>query len=197
MYPDRRGASAARRRLHTCGVRVVAGTCRGRKIAAPPGGETRPTSDRVREAIFNALGSLDAVEDARVADLFAGSGALGIEALSRGAARCTFVERHRGAASVIEENLRTLQLTDRSDVAVRDVMTHLTDDAPRFDLALIDPPYRFDRWDELLVALDAGVIVIESDRVIEMPPQWLTVREKQYGGTVVLIARRVPGQAQG
>ena len=76
-------------------MRVVAGTAGGRRLTAPAGSGTRPTPDRVREAVFNALGSLDAVIDARVADLYAGSGALGFEALSRGAAHCTFVERDR------------------------------------------------------------------------------------------------------
>jgi len=75
------------------------------------------------------------------------------------------------------------------------VLVHLGREAP-FDLVLIDPPYQFDEWDQLLTKVDAETVVIESNRVIEMPPQWSTVREKQYGGTVVLIARRVPGQAR-
>jgi len=97
-------------------MRVVAGSCRGRKIAAPAGTDTRPTSDRVREAIFNALGSMQVVENARVADLFAGSGALGIEALSRGAAHCTFVERNRKAREVIHGNLVSMDLVARSEL---------------------------------------------------------------------------------
>ena len=83
-------------------MRVVAGELRGRRIEAPPGGDTRPTTDKVREAVFNSLGSLDLVRDARVADLFAGSGALGIEALSRGASHCIFVERDRARAAPCE-----------------------------------------------------------------------------------------------
>src|SRR5262245_10228804 len=121
-------------------MRVVAGACRGRTIIAPDGLDTRPTSDRVREAVFNALGSLGAVEGARVVDLFAGTGALGIEALSRGAERCTFVERNRGARDVIHENLQNLGLVGRAEVVANDVLLFLRD-APAFDLALVDPPY--------------------------------------------------------
>ena len=88
-----------------CGMRVVAGELRGRRIDAPPGLDTRPTTDKVREAVFNALGSLDLIRDATVADLYAGSGALGIEALSRGAAHCTFVERDRTALRTLRGNL--------------------------------------------------------------------------------------------
>ena len=86
-------------------MRVVAGRARGRRLVSPKGSDTRPTSDRAREAIFNALRSVDAIDGARVADLFAGSGALGIEALSRGAASCVFVEREPAAVAVINENL--------------------------------------------------------------------------------------------
>lgn len=170
-------------------MRVVAGTCRGRTLVAPDGFETRPTSDRVREAVFNALGSLGAVEGARVVDLFAGSGALGIEALSRGAVHCTFVDRNRAARDVIHQNLRSLGLVGRAEVVADDVLLFLRN-AATFDLAVADPPYRFDDWGALLLGIDAGTAVIESNRLIEMPPGWSTVREKRYGGTVVLIARR-------
>ncbi len=95
-------------------MRVVAGELRGRRIDAPPGNDTRPTTDKVREATFNALGSLDLVRDALVVDLYAGSGALGIEALSRGAAHCTFVERDRSALRTLRDNLAALGLDDRS-----------------------------------------------------------------------------------
>ena len=123
-------------------MRVVAGELKGRRIAAPSGGSTRPTTDKVREAVFNALASLDVIVDARVADLYAGSGALGIEALSRGAAHCTFVERDRGAVAAIDENVATLGLVGRSRVIVGDGIAT----APRLDvdLAFADPPYGFD-----------------------------------------------------
>ena len=89
-----------------------------------------------------------------------------------------------------------MDLRSRADLVATDVLAYV-DGAPAVDLALIDPPYQFDDWDRLLASVDAETIVVESNRVIEMPQQWSTVREKQYGGTVVLIARRVPGQALG
>ena len=106
-------------------MRVVAGELRGRKILAPEGKTTRPTTDMAREATFNALGSLDVVVGARVVDACAGSGALGIEAISRGAAHCTFIERDRAAIEVLRENLSTLGITDRATVIRGDVMTSL------------------------------------------------------------------------
>ena len=98
------------RKGHTIDMRVVSGDLGGRKLVTPDGSDTRPTSDRVREAMFNSLFSLDAIEGARVLDAFAGSGALGIEALSRGALHATFVETGRDALAALRENLETLQL---------------------------------------------------------------------------------------
>ena len=175
-------------------MRVVAGSARGRRISAPPGTETRPTTDRVREAVFNALGSLGAVDGAVVLDLFAGSGALGIEALSRGATSAHFVESDRRAAAVIEENLATLGLDDRGVVLRRAVEVALDDVPAPVDLVLADPPYAFDAWAQLLADLaprlaDDGLVVVESDRSVALPPGWEKVRERTYGGTVVLFAR--------
>ena len=122
-------------------LRIVAGELGGRRISAPPGRETRPTREMVREAWFSALG--DAVAQARVADLFAGSGALGIEALSRGAASVDFVESDRRAAAVIRENLEELGVAGRSRLVRRDVAAFLEDALEEpYDLALADPPYR-------------------------------------------------------
>ena len=166
-------------------MRVIAGELRGRRLVAPRGTSTRPTSDRVREATFNALGSMGAVEDAVVLDGFAGSGALGIEALSRGAARCTFVERDRSALVALRANLETCGLgTDRAEVVVGDALDLA---GGRFDLALLDPPYAFDDWDLLLGALDAEVAVCESAHALEPPEGWRLARAKAYGGTVVSI----------
>jgi len=178
-------------------VRVVAGTARGRRITAPPGTDTRPTTDRVREAVFNALGSLGAVDGAEVVDLFAGSGALGIEALSRGAARVVFVESDRRAAEVIEENLRTLGLDERAVVVRRTVTATVPDLGEGIDLVLADPPYAFDGWTDLLDSLaprlaDDAIVVLESDRSPALPAGWEKVRERSYGGTVVVFARPAP-----
>ena len=117
------------------GVRVVAGTARGRRLVAPAGRDTRPTSDRVRESIFNALHSLGAVEEATVVDLFAGSGALGIEALSRGAAEATFVDSDPRAVAAIKRNLGAIGVD--ASVHRRDVLAFLAStDAERYDLVL-------------------------------------------------------------
>jgi len=102
-------------------MRVVGGELRGRRIDAPEGDSTRPTTDKVREAIFNALGSLGALDEARVVDLFAGSGALGIEALSRGAGWCSFVENDRRALGVLRGNITSLGLAERSSVLTVDL----------------------------------------------------------------------------
>ena len=171
-------------------MRVVAGSARGRTLQAPPGRDTRPTADRVREAIFNALGSLGAVEGARVVDLFAGSGALGIEALSRGAAWCTFVERDRAARAAITANLAATGLAARATVVAADVMAWLARGAGPFDLALADPPYAFDDWPALLALVPADLVVVESDREVDPGPGWAHVRTRRYGGTVVSFVRR-------
>lgn len=171
-------------------MRVVAGTARGRTLVAPPGSRTRPTTDRVREAIFNALGSRGGVEGARVADLFAGSGALGVEALSRGAAHATFVDRDRQARRAIARNLAACGFEDRATVVPVPVERWLAGLAPglRYDLAFCDPPYAYDAWDELLGALPAALAVLESDRPVTPPPGWELVREGYYGGTWVGFA---------
>ncbi|MDZ4825833.1 MAG: 16S rRNA (guanine(966)-N(2))-methyltransferase RsmD [Actinomycetota bacterium] len=126
------------------GIRVIAGSERGRRLVVPPGDSVRPTKDIVRESMFNALDSRRRLVDAAVLDLFAGTGALGIEALSRGAASAVFVERDRNAISAIETNLDTLGLADRGRVVRSDVGAVLGGALPRetpFDVVLIDPPY--------------------------------------------------------
>lgn len=172
-------------------MRVVAGRFRGRPLDSPPGRDTRPTSDRVREAVFNALGSLDAIAGATVLDLFAGTGALGIEALSRGAARCTFVETDRAALRALKANLARFGLgPPEATVMVGDALRHAAS-AGTADLALLDPPYAFERWPELLALPLAELVVIESGRAVAVPPSWEIVREKRYGGTVVQLIQLV------
>jgi 16S rRNA (guanine966-N2)-methyltransferase len=173
-------------------MRVIAGSARGRRLQAPQGDGTRPTADRVREATFNALGSLGAITGATVLDPFAGSGALGIEALSRGAASATFVERDRAARAVLEANLETCGLTDRAEVVAGDAERFLATAAGRrWDLALLDPPYAYDGWPELLLDLPADLAVLESDHVVDPPFGWEVRREKRYGGTYVVIVERL------
>jgi 16S rRNA (guanine966-N2)-methyltransferase len=121
-------------------MRIIAGEWRGRPIAAPPADATRPTSDRVRETLFSMLASrLGSFEELRVADLFAGSGALGLEALSRGAASVTFVENNARAAAVLKSNVSKLGADERTQVLTGSAFA-LPRSAP-FDLVLADPPY--------------------------------------------------------
>jgi len=178
-------------------LRVVAGTAGGRRLEAPEGEHTRPTTDRVREAMFNSLYSLNAIDDARVLDLFAGSGALGIEALSRGAASATFVESGRRARQVIESNLETLGFDDRAKVVSADGVAYLNR-ADSYDLLLLDPPYAFDSWPELLGSVADCVVVIESDHEIDVPEHWEVNRARRYGATVLTLATvsRPSGECQ-
>jgi len=168
-------------------MRVISGSARGRKLVVPKGDLTRPTGDRVREAIFNSLFSLAAIEGATVLDLFAGSGALGIEALSRGAAHATFVENDRQALSAIRTNLESLGFEGNATVVAGDALNYLAR-GEGWDLLLLDPPYGFDRWDELVALVHDAEVVFESDREIELPEGWSTHRVRRYGGTVVTLA---------
>ena len=150
----------------------------------------------MRESVANVLVSLDLLVDADVLDLFAGSGALGIEALSRGAAHATFVDKDRRALDAIRVNLDATGFTSCSEVVGADVERFLGDAVERgrrWDLALVDPPYAFDGWEALLASLPAAWVVVESDRELEPPRPWDVVRRKTYGGTVVFVARRELG----
>ena len=172
-------------------MRVVAGTAKGRRLQAPAGDDTRPTADRVREATFNALNSLGAL-DGSVLDLFAGSGALGIEALSRGATSATFVDTDGRALAAVRANLEATGLEGSASVVRSDALRFLAGGARAFDLVLLDPPYAFgdEEWAVLLEALESGIAVLESDREVPVPAPWTVLRSKRYGGTVVSIVRR-------
>ncbi|MEM6907124.1 MAG: 16S rRNA (guanine(966)-N(2))-methyltransferase RsmD [Pseudomonadota bacterium] len=123
-------------------MRIIAGEWRGRKLVAPKGEATRPTADRTRETLFSMLTSrLGEFSELRVADLFAGSGALGLEALSRGAAKCLFVEQDRAALNAIKANLATFDAHQRARIEAISVM-HLRAAQEPYDLLLLDPPYR-------------------------------------------------------
>jgi 16S rRNA (guanine966-N2)-methyltransferase len=177
----------------------VAGEARGRRLVTPAGLDTRPTLDRVREAVFNTLGSLGAVDGSRVLDLFAGSGALGIEALSRGALHATFVDTDRVARQAVATNLEVTDLADRAEIVAATAARHLADrahgDGPPYDLVLLDPPYATDdaAWRSLLeqvaTVAPGGVVVTESDREVAVPDRWDALRAKRYGGTLVSVLR--------
>jgi 16S rRNA (guanine966-N2)-methyltransferase len=173
-------------------VRVVAGEFRGRRLAAPRGARTRPTADRVREALFSMLGD---VSGARVLDLYAGSGALGIEALSRGAESAVFVERDPRAVLAIERNLESLGV--EQEVLREDVVRFLRRGAGTFDLVFCDPPYDSasrlagpltERLPEVTSA-DAR-IVTESDKRNPLELPFPLVTERTYGDTRIAIHGR-------
>jgi 16S rRNA (guanine966-N2)-methyltransferase len=176
-------------------MRIVGGTLGGRVIRAPSGAATRPTSEKVREAIFNILPD---VAGAEVLDLFAGSGALGIEALSRGAAHATFVEQAKPALAVLRANLAELGVADRATIVVGDAVAFATrhGSGRTWRLVLVDPPYRSDLAVRAVSALGDlapdAVVVIEHDRR-HVPPDplgsLLRTDERRYGDTCVSFFR--------
>ncbi len=173
-------------------MRIVAGTAGGRRLVVPAGDTTRPTTDRVREAIFNALFSLDLLEDRTFADLFCGSGALGLEALSRGAAHVTFVERDRAALDAVRTNIDTIGFAAQSAVHAGDAVTWLGASVS-VDVVLADPPYDFDQWSQLLHAADragAEFVVAETGKQVPDFDDWSILRQRGYGSTVVTFLAR-------
>jgi len=171
-------------------VRIVAGRYGGRRLATPSGRDTRPTSDRVREALFSILGPLDGE---RVLDLFAGSGALGLEALSRGAAHATLVERAPAALRVLRDNVA--ELAAGADVVAADARAYLRaarHEGAQYDLVFLDPPYRtaaeLGRELEVSPVLAAGArVVAESDRRSPLELGLPVTDERRYGDTLIRI----------
>lgn len=172
-------------------MRIIAGSAGGRKLETPEGQDIRPTTDRVREAVFNALFSRIDIEDTRVVDLFAGTGAYGLEALSRGAAHATFVDTDRRSIDLVRTNIEILGFGDRSTVVLGDGVAWARRSASAaIDVAFCDPPYAFAQWDELLAELTAGLVVIESGRDFVLPEPWIDLRSRRYGSTVVTLSQR-------
>lgn len=187
-------------------MRIIAGEMRGRTLYAPAGMDTRPTQDKVRESIFNIL-RFD-VPDARVLDLFAGSGALALEAVSRGAQSAVAVDFSRAAIDCIRRNVQAARAEDRVRILPMDyrrAIDQLASRGERFDLVFLDPPYRMVNTGEMAAQLyEKGLldpeclVVIEHARDVApvLPPPFEAADERTYGQTKVLFARIASGAAQ-
>jgi len=179
-------------------VRIIAGSARGLRLAPVPDG-TRPLADRAREGLFSSLGA--EVDGAAVLDLYAGTGAVGIEALSRGAARAVFVDSSMEAVRTIRENLGRAKLSDRAHVHRRDIAKAVHADLGRFDLVFLDPPYALagDVLEAVLAALAGRGTVSEGGLVVltreiknstpVIPVNWRSDRRLSYGDAAVLVYR--------
>lgn len=180
-------------------MRVIAGQAKGRKLLRVPGSETRPISSRVKEALFDILGS--DIEGAAFLDLFAGTGSVGIEALSRGASKLVFVDRSRRAVDTVQRNLQLTGLGGRAEVIHRDVFRFLqmTPATPLFDYIYVAPPQYQDLWDKTLLALnDKPLLALDGLIIVQMHPKEFheidtprlqPVQERRYGSTLLCFYR--------
>ena len=177
-------------------MRIIAGTLKGRRLVTPKGASLRPTSDRVKESMFNILGAK--VDGGVVLDLFAGTGNLGIEALSRGAKRVVFIENSREALMVIRRNLQECRMQEQSEVLPKDVdraIGQLQAKGERFDLIFMDPPYEkglikrtLNRLKTEKVYHNDSVLVVEHTRREPLPEllgSWNLIRQRRIGDTVL------------
>lgn len=181
-------------------MRVITGLARGRRLETLPGDATRPTGEKVKESLFSAI-QFD-IEGRRVLDLFAGSGQLGIEALSRGAAGCVFVDKNTEAVKIIRQNLLHTGLAEKSQVLGTDALSYLTRPGDRFDLVFLDPPYA----SELLIPVlekvaplvnDGGIIVCETDDTVSLPDcidRFAVAKTYRFGHTYVWLYRYDDGE---
>ncbi len=176
-------------------MRITGGSLCGRQIKAPKGSETRPTQDRVRESLFGILGSR--LMGITALDLFAGSGSLGLESLSRGSSRCVFVERSRPAAKLLQENVSNLGVEDTCEVICADAL----EESRRwlslgpFGIAFVDPPYRAGAYEKAMKLLSAdgvlnplGVVVVERERHVSLQGSYGNLklkRSERYGATMI------------
>ena len=181
-------------------MRVITGLARGRRLETLPGDATRPTGEKVKESLFSAI-QFD-IEGRRVLDLFAGSGQLGIEALSRGASGCVFVDKNTEAVKVIRQNLQHTGLAEKSQVLGTDALSYLTRPGDRFDLVFLDPPYASEMLLPVLdkvapLVNDGGIIVCETDDTTALPSyidRFALAKTYRYGHTLVWIYRYAPGE---
>lgn len=177
-------------------MRVITGTARGMKLATIPGMEVRPTSERVKEAVFSAL-QFD-IPGAKVLDLYAGSGQMGIEALSRGAAGAVFVDMQRESSAVEIENLKKAKLFQKSRVVTMEVRSFLMSTKEKFDIVFLDPPYASVDTDDIILltaakTADTGAIFCETDAkrpLRESAGEFIRTKEYFYGRTKISVYRK-------
>jgi 16S rRNA (guanine966-N2)-methyltransferase len=183
-------------------MRVIAGTAKGRTLLAVPGDSTRPITDRVKSALFSILTSQEMLEGCRFLDLFGGTGAVGIEALSRGAAEAAFCERDRSALQTLRRNLAATDLADRAQVIPGDAFAYLArPDLAPFDVIYIAPPQYYELWLRALRAVDARPELLrDSGQIIVQifPKEWVEpglthfvlLDRRQYGSTALFFLSR-------
>ena len=180
-------------------MRVIAGSARGRRLKELQGMDTRPTTDKVKESLFNII-QFD-LEGRRVLDLFGGTGQLGIEALSRGSAHCTFVEKRRDAVVLLRDNLKSVGFEAQARVVQGDALAFLTGCREKFDVILLDPPYHTDLMDRAIESIlmfdilaEHGIIVCETAADRELPPlpeeKFEPGRTYRYGKIRLSVFRR-------
>ncbi len=180
-------------------MRVISGSARGRRLKELSGMETRPTTDKVKESLFNIIQF--ELAGRQVLDLFSGTGQLGIEALSRGAASCTFVDARRDAAALVRENIELCGFQTAARVVQGDALSFLSACREKFDVVLLDPPYQSNLLDQSLAALvrfdilrECGIIVCESaaeKTLTPLSPPYEQGREYRYGKIKLTVCRRI------
>lgn len=180
------------------GLRIIAGSARGRKLISPEGKHVRPTLDRVRESVFNMLTAY--LAEASVLDLFAGSGALGIEALSRGAAHAVFVDQSKASLEVVKQNLTLTHFEPSAEVIYSDFSAYLRQCSTQFDLIFLDPPYAAGFLESALdiihqrkLLAENGLIVCELDSTDEIvcPEAYELYRNRKYGKARILLMKEL------
>jgi 16S rRNA (guanine(966)-N(2))-methyltransferase RsmD len=182
-------------------VRIISGLYRGRRLQASSGLDVRPTSDRLRETLFNIL--TPHIRGARFLDLCAGSGAIGIEALSRHAAHITFVDQSRRACDIIKTNLQTLKIGDEARILNREALAairQLDSEGENFDIIYFDPPYASELYEPVLARLAASqivgddtIIIVEHRKKVRLEPEygkWKLYREVKQGESVLIFFRQ-------
>lgn len=190
-------------------MRIISGSARGRRLFSPKNSLIRPTADRVKESLFNILNSLIAgYDDCRALDIFAGTGNLGLEALSRGAAEAVFIDSHKESVALVIKNLRMLGFADRGRVIEREAVSALRSlgkREPPFQLVFIDPPYRQGLAERVLEYLAVSSLIDEKSLVIaelssheNLPKVFDTLTEfdrREYGDSALVFFRRMPGES--